>query len=220
MDMLHIYNDWQPFFNQETEKEYFKQIISTIEKERGKYNVYPKDGDIFNAFRLPIADTKVIIIGQDPYHSPNTAIGYAFAVENGKPIPPSLRNICKEVETDLNRATTVHRDLSGWVRQGVFLLNSTLTVREGQPNSHQSLHWDTFTDRAIQELDRDNRSKVFMLWGAFAKKKKSLIQNPEHLILEAAHPSPLSAGKGFFGCKHFSQANMFLEGIGQRGIEW
>lgn len=211
---------WDSFIAQETRKDYFIQLLNQLEKERAQYTIYPRTDNTYRAFNeTPFDEVKVIILGQDPYHG-GQANGLAFAVNKGVSIPPSLRNICKEIEDDIGKPSETSRMLTSWAAQGVFLLNSTLTVREGQANSHSKLWWHVFTDNAIKALNEDDRPKVFMLWGNFAKKKKELVTNPNHLILEAAHPSPLSATRGFFGCKHFSKANEFLKSTGQKEIIW
>lgn len=211
---------WDSFIAQETQKDYFIQLLNQLEKERAQYTIYPRQDNTYRAFNeTPFDEVKVIILGQDPYHG-GQANGLAFAVNKGVSIPPSLRNICKEIEDDIGEPSETSRMLTSWAAQGVFLLNSTLTVREGQANSHSKLWWHVFTDNAIKALNEDNRPKVFILWGNFAKKKRELITNPNHLILEAAHPSPLSANRGFFGCKHFSKTNEFLKSTGQKEIVW
>jgi uracil-DNA glycosylase len=175
---------------------------------------------IFNAFeQTPFAAVKVVILGQDPYHNPGEAMGLSFSVPRGIRIPPSLLNIYKELQTDLGIPVANHGDLSQWAKQGVLLLNAMLTVRAGQPASHQQIGWQDFTDAVIRKLSDEREGLIFMLWGNFAKTKKALIDTQKHHVLEAAHPSPLAKG-AFFGCKHFSKANVLLEQSGQSGIDW
>ena len=177
--------------------------------------------DIFNALKYTsFSDTRVVIIGQDPYHGAGQAHGLCFSVKKGVPLPPSLVNIYKEITDDLRVAMPEHGELTGWARQGVLLLNTVLTVREGRPNSHKDKGWETFTDRIISELNKKEQPIVFLLWGANAVKKASVITNPKHYKLTAPHPSPLSAYRGFLGCKHFSKANALLEQNGIETIHW
>lgn len=214
--------DWDSFISREREKEYFKKLQIFLEEERNQYEIYPKEEDVFNAFKYtPFEKTKVVILAQDPYIKEKQAIGIAFATGDGK-IAPSLKNIYKEIEDDLKIDTseyTCDHPIS-WAKQGVFMLNTTLTVRKGESNSHQGKGWSKFTDAAISELDKDNSPKVFLLWGNYAKKISGCIHNPNHLILTAAHPSPLSANRGFFGCKHFSNTNNFLTKNNLTPINW
>lgn len=213
--------DWNDFLRGEEEKPYFQKIKRKVEEERQKYTIYPSSDKVFNAFDLtPFDKVKVIILGQDPYINKGQAMGLSFSVPDGIKIPSSLKNIFKEIESDLGIKCIESGDLSRWARQGVFLLNTTLTVRAGESNSHQSFGWDNFTANTIGLLNRDDSPKVFVLWGANAKKLKFIISNPKHLILESAHPSPLSAYRGFFGCKHFSQINTFLLSNGLEPIDW
>ena len=215
--------NWNDFLNKEFEKPYYQKIKQKLEEERqnGKI-IYPPSDKIFNAFNLTSFDNvKVIILAQDPYHSEGQAIGLAFAVNNGVKVPPSLRNIFKEIEDDLNiKCDSENGNLSRWAKQGVFLLNTTLTVRAGEPNSHENIGWRNLTSSAIKLLNDDNSPKVFLLWGNNAKKFEFILQNPAHLILKSAHPSPLSAYRGFFGCKHFSQTNQFLIQYNLSPIDW
>lgn len=177
--------------------------------------------DIFNTLRYTsFENTRAVIIGQDPYHGPGQAHGLCFSVKKGVPLPPSLVNIYKEITDDLGVAMPQHGDLTGWARQGVLLLNTVLTVRAGQPNSHKDKGWEIFTDRVISELDRKEMPVVFLLWGANAEKKARVITNPIHKKLITVHPSPLSAYRGFFGCRHFSKANIILSESGQEPIKW
>ena len=214
-------NGWAPFFAQEREKAYYRKLSAFVEEAYETGTVFPPKERIFNAFlTTDLGDVRVVILGQDPYHEVGQAMGLSFSVEKGVKIPPSLRNMYKELEADLGIPPAAHGDLSRWSEQGVFLLNAVLTVREGAANSHKKKGWETFTDNAIRALDADDSPKVFLLWGNPARAKKALIQNPQHLVLEAAHPSPLSAHNGFFGCRHFSKANEFLTQHGFAPINW
>ncbi len=213
--------DWNEFLKGESEKPYFQKIKKKVEEERQKYDVYPSADKIFNAFKLtPFKDVKVIILGQDPYINKGQAMGLSFSVPDGIQIPPSLKNIFKEIEDDLGIKCIKSGNLTRWAQQGVFLLNTTLTVRAGDSNSHQSFGWSNFSANVLAALNKDNSPKVFVLWGGNAKKLKFIISNPKHLVLESVHPSPLSAYRGFFGCKHFSQINNFLSSNGLEPIDW
>lgn len=217
-----IDNSWKDFFERETSKPYFNKLEEFINKEYSEHTIYPKEENIFNAFKYtPLDNVKVVIIGQDPYINENQAIGIAFATGDNK-IAPSLRNIYKEIESDLDIDTSSYTcdHPIDWAHQGVFLLNTTLTVRAGESNSHQGKGWGKFTDSAIQEIDKQGKPTVYLLWGNYAKKMAVGIHNPKSLILTAAHPSPLSANRGFFGCKHFSQANEFLRSNNIEPINW
>ena len=216
-----INNDWKVFLHSESQKDYFVNLWGKVKEEYKNYKVYPKIEDIFNAFYItPIHNTKVIILGQDCYHGEGQAMGLSFSVREGVAIPPSLKNIYKEIKNEGFDVDNTNGDLTRWAEQGVFLLNSTLTVREGQPNSHSKLGWQIFTDNAIKLLNDDNNPKVFMLWGRNARNKKSIITNRNHLVLESAHPSPLSANNGFFGNNHFRLCNKFLEDNRLIPIDW
>jgi uracil-DNA glycosylase len=184
--------------------------------------VYPTPSDVFNAFNLtPFNEVKVVILGQDPYHGANQAHGLSFSVQQGVAVPPSLKNIYKELQTDIPGFNIPsHGDLSSWAKQGVLLLNATLTVRANEPGSHQKMGWEQFTDKAIKALSAEKSGLVFILWGKYAQAKASLIDSSKHLILTAAHPSPFSAYNGFFGCKHFSKANAYLLSKGEKPINW
>lgn len=214
-------NDWKPFFKEECHKDYFKQLNIAIGNEYARYTVYPPIDEIFHAFeQTPYEEVKAVIIGQDPYHEPGQAMGMCFSVPEGTAIPPSLVNIYKEIQDDLGIAPASHGDLTKWAKQGVLLLNATLTVRRGAANSHRDLGWQIFTDDVISYINQKDAPVVFLLWGSFAQSKATLLNNPKHLILKAPHPSPLSAYKGFFGCRHFSQTNAFLEKNGLEPIDW
>lgn len=213
---------WNKFFEEQSNKDYFKKLQEFLKEERNNHIIYPKEEDVFKAFKYtPIEKVKVVIIAQDPYIGPNQAIGIAFATGDNK-IAPSLRNIYKEISEDVGIDTskyTCNHPIE-WAKQGVFLLNTTLTVRAGESNSHQGKGWSKFTDAAIQEIDKQDRGVVYLLWGNYAKKAASGIHNPKSLILTAAHPSPLSANRGFFGCKHFSQTNQFLKDNNIDPVNW
>lgn len=219
--MVHIGNDWDALLAQEWEKEYYTSLRQFLKREYATTTVYPSMYDIFNALKYTsFEDVKVVILGQDPYHGPGQAHGLCFSVPPGVEPPPSLKNIFKELSTDVGKSTPPNGDLTAWARQGVLLLNTVLTVRQGQAASHQGQGWEQFTDRVIAELDRKQTPVVFLLWGAHAQRKAQLIQNPLHYKLMTVHPSPLSAHRGFFGCRHFSKANALLEQHGLTPIEW
>jgi len=213
---------WHQRLAEEFEKPYFSELSRFVREEYLHAVVYPPPACIFRAFELcPFEKVKVVILGQDPYHGAKQANGLCFAVHTEVPLPPSLRNIFKEIESDTGKPL-VHTDgdLTRWAQQGVLLLNATLTVRAQSPGSHQEKGWEVFTDAAIAALSKEREGLVFMLWGAYAKKKGAHIDRSRHLVLEAAHPSPFSAYNGFFGCKHFTQANTYLLAHGQEPIDW
>jgi len=219
---VQIESSWKAALESEFSKPYFKTLIDFIkqEKEEGK-TVYPPGSLIFNAYNLtPLDGVKVVILGQDPYHNPGQAMGLSFSVPRGVTPPPSLRNIYKEIEDSLNIPRPQHGDLTKWAEQGVFLLNAMLTVERNQPGSHKRSGWQYFTDASIKAVNDKTEHSVFMLWGAFARKKAELIDGSRHLILESTHPSPFSADKGFFGNHHFKQANEYLESHGKKPIDW
>ena len=213
---------WYAVLQPQFEAPYFAQLKEFLVAERQQYTCYPPGGKIFNAFdTTPFDKVKVVILGQDPYHEPGQAMGLCFSVPQGVQVPPSLVNIIKEINDDLGtQIPTTCGDLSGWAEQGVLLLNATLTVRAHQAGSHQRHGWETFTDAAIQALSQQRSGLVFLLWGSYAIAKRSLIDSTKHCILTAPHPSPLSAYRGFFGCRHFSQANNYLAAHGQQPIDW
>jgi uracil-DNA glycosylase len=213
---------WKEVLKDEFSKPYFQQIVLHLKTERtqGK-TIYPPGGLIFNAFNTtPIDKVKVVILGQDPYHGPNQAHGLCFSVQNGVPPPPSLINIFKELQEDIGISIPNHGNLTHWAKQGVFLLNASLTVRASEPMSHAKIGWAQFTDTVIKQISEQKQHVVFLLWGKFAQEKRVLIDESKHLILKAAHPSPLSANAGFFGCKHFSKANAWLMSKGIDPVDW
>ena len=219
--MIQIGNDWDAVLKEENGKEYFIKLQEFLAEERQTHMVYPPEKDVFNALKYSsLADTKVVIFGQDPYHEPGQAHGMCFSVNKGIAVPPSLINIYKEIETDLGIKPPSHGYLADWAGQGVLLLNTVLTVRRGEANSHRGKGWETFTDRVTEALNEREKPMVFILWGANAREKAKLITNKEHMIITGAHPSPLSAWKGFFGGRYFSKANRFLEITGQTPINW
>ncbi len=219
--MVNLGNSWDALLKDEFEKDYYKKLRGALAREYREHTVYPDMYDIFNALRYtPYENVKAVILGQDPYHGPGQAHGLCFSVKRGVPAPPSLQNIFKEIESDLGIAPPSHGELTSWARQGVLLLNTVLTVREGQPQSHRPLGWEIFTDRVIELLNDAPQPIVFLLWGGNAKAKRALLTNPSHLVLTAAHPSPLSAYNGFFGCRHFSRTNEFLTSHGAGAIDW
>lgn len=219
--MVHIGNEWDEILKEEFQKDYYRNLRQFLMYEYLNQTVYPPVHDIFNAFRAtPYPQVKAVILGQDPYHGPGQAHGMCFSVRRGVPSPPSLVNIFKELQSDLGCRIPEHGCLEAWAAQGVLLLNTVLTVREGQANSHRNCGWETFTDAVIRHLNAREEPMVFLLWGGNAKKKRSLITNPVHGILTAHHPSPLSAYRGFFGCRHFSETNRFLESCGIPPIAW
>jgi uracil-DNA glycosylase len=216
-----IREEWQKALKSEFESEYFDKLVQYIKSARAAGQViYPPGQHIFRTYdALKPEDIKVVIIGQDPYHNPEEAVGLSFSVPRGVKIPPSLRNIYKELVNDVGIEMPQHGDLSSWTKQGVFLLNAILTVEHKQPASHKNIGWQTFTDATLAYLSGHHEHIVFMLWGQFAKAKKSIIDTTRHMVLEAAHPSPL-AGNAFQGCRHFSLANDYLEKCGRGRIEW
>lgn len=213
---------WQDFIAQEKKKDYFAKIMAFLTKEQKQNKtIYPPQDQIFNALQLtPFMSTRVVIIGQDPYHGPNQAMGLCFGVNKGIPLPPSLKNIYKELENDLNIKPCQHGDLSHWAKQGILLLNATLTVEAHKPQSHAHIGWQTFTDAVIQSLNHHPKPIVFLLWGAFAHKKSQLIDTSKHKILKTTHPSPLSAYRGFLGSKIFSETNQILQQWGNSPVNW
>jgi len=219
--MVNIGNDWDEILKDEFQSEYYKKLRSILKDEYKNYTIYPDMYDIFNALKLtPYHDVKVVIFGQDPYHNEGQAHGLSFSVKKEIEIPPSLVNIYKELHDELGLYIPNNGYLEKWAKQGVLLLNSTLTVRRNAANSHQNIGWKYFTDNIVKKLNERDEAIIFMLWGNNAKQKEALITNPEHIILKAAHPSPLSANKGFFGCGHFAEANEILKRHGKSEIDW
>ena len=212
---------WKSKLNQEFEKEYFIKLTDFIKNEYRLQTIYPPGSLIFNAFNLcPFQKVKAVIIGQDPYHGPGQAHGLCFSVREGTDFPPSLKNIFKEIESDLGIKRPVNGNLERWASQGVLLLNATLTVKAHQAGSHQKRGWEQFTDSVISVLNNEKENIVFFLWGAYAQKKGESIDRSRHLVLESVHPSPLSASRGFFGNKHFSRCNEYLKAHGIEPINW
>ena len=219
--MVNIGNDWDNILADEWSKPYYLALRQFLKAEYSTQRIYPHMNDIFNALRYTsFEDTKVVIIGQDPYHGAGQAHGLCFSVQRGVEPPPSLKNIYKELNSDIGMEIPSHGELTAWARQGVLLLNTVLTVREASPNSHKDKGWEIFTDRVIAELDKKQTPVVFLLWGANARRKAEKISNPIHKKLITVHPSPLSAYNGFFGCSHFSKANQILTESGQTPIDW
>jgi uracil-DNA glycosylase len=216
-----IEESWKAILRDEFEKQYMKELKEFLIGEKSKYTVYPPGGLIFNAFRMtPFDKVRVVMLGQDPYHGPGQAHGLCFSVPAGVPAPPSLGNIFREIESDLGTPVPPHGNLEKWARQGVFLLNATLTVRANQPGSHQRRGWETFTNEVIRCLSEKRAGLIFLLWGKFAQEKEALIDTNRHYVLRAAHPSPYSAYNGFFGCRHFSKTNDILKRHGLEEIDW
>ena len=219
--MVNIGNEWDELLKDEFKKEYYLKLREFLKTEYGTRRIYPNMYDIFNSLKYTsYSDVKAVIIGQDPYHGAGQAHGLCFSVQKGTAIPPSLQNIYKELYSDLGIPPVLHGYLKKWADSGVLLMNAVLTVREGQANSHKGMGWEIFTDRVIELLNQREKPIVFLLWGGNAKQKMRLVSNPNHLILQAAHPSPLSAYNGFFGCRHFSKANEFLAANGMEPIDW
>ncbi|MBE6750127.1 MAG: uracil-DNA glycosylase [Ruminococcaceae bacterium] len=219
--MVNIGNDWDNILADEWGKPYYKELRSFLKREYSTQKIHPDMHDIFNALKYTsFEDTKVVIIGQDPYHGEDQAHGLCFSVKEGVAFPPSLRNIFKELNADVGKEIPPHGCLTDWAKQGVLLLNAVLTVRDGCPNSHKGMGWETFTDRVISELNRKETPVIFLLWGAYAQKKAEIITNPIHKKLFSVHPSPLSASRGFLGCKHFSKTNKLITDFGGKSIIW
>lgn len=222
MEITELTKTWEDVLKAEKEKSYFKNALNCVKEQRavGKI-IYPPQADIFNAIKLtPFDKVEVVIIGQDPYHGPNQAHGLSFSVKPGVKIPPSLRNIFKEIHDDIGCAIPQTGYLEKWAKQGVLLLNTTLTVEAGKPLSHAKVGWEEFTDKIIQVLNDERDGLVFLLWGAHAQRKGQIIDTKKHHVLKAAHPSPFSAERGFFGCKHFSKTNQLLKTMHRREIDW
>lgn len=219
--MAAINNDWLDALKGEFKKPYYKQLFDKVNDEYRRFQIFPPADDIFNAFHLtPLSKVKVVILGQDPYHNVGQAHGLCFSVKKGVEAPPSLVNIYKELQDDLGCRIPRHGCLTKWAEQGVLMLNTVLTVRAHQANSHRGIGWEEFTDAAIMALNSQDRPIVFILWGTPAQRKEKMLTNPNHLILKAPHPSPLSAYRGFFGSRPFSQANDFLAAHGAEPVDW
>ena len=218
--MVHFGNDWDDILKDEFSKEYYISLRTFLKNEYSSRRIFPEMNDIFNALRLTsYSDTRVVILGQDPYHGPGQAHGLSFSVPSGMPAPPSLKNIFKEIESDLGFKMSGYPNLEKWAQQGVLLLNAVLTVRSGEAASHSKIGWEQFTDAVIRCISDHCEGVVFMLWGNFARTKRDLIDHSRHYVLEAAHPSPLARG-AFFGSRHFSQANSLLAARGLTPIDW
>ena len=216
-----IESSWKKVLEPEFKKPYFKKLAQFVKNEYQNHTVYPSPKHIFNAFNsTPFDQLKVVVLGQDPYHGPNQAHGLSFSVLPPTKTPPSLQNIYKEIKTDTGKVTNTSGDLTHWAKQGVLLLNATLTVRAGQAGSHQNQGWEKFTNAVIKTISDQKTGVVFMLWGNYAKQKGIIINREKHLILQSPHPSPFSAHSGFFGCRHFSQTNTYLLLNGQNSINW
>jgi uracil-DNA glycosylase len=217
-----IESSWKEVLQKEFSQPYFEQIGGFLKTEKAAGEIiYPPGSLIFNAFhKTPFKNVKVVLLGQDPYHNPGQAHGLSFSVPKGVAMPPSLVNIFKEIKTDLGISLPSHGDLEKWAEQGVLLLNASLTVRKNEPGSHSKIGWLTFTNAVIQKVSDENKDVVFILWGRFAQEKQALIDETKHAVLKAAHPSPFSADKGFFGCRHFSNTNAYLTKHGLDPIDW
>ena len=221
--ILNLSNDWQEFLKEEISQDYFQNLMKAVSEEYQKFECYPPEDQIFNAFNYCAPkDVKVVVIGQDPYHGKGEAHGLCFSVNNNVKIPPSLRNIYKELLSDLDSIMQpTSGNLEHWAKQGVLLLNATLSVQKDQANSHKHLEWQKFTDSVIKKISEEKENVVFLLWGGFAQKKSKFIKEEKHLILKSGHPSPLSANQGkWFGNKHFSKVNKYLESTNQIQIKW
>ncbi len=219
--MVSIGNDWDGIIGDEFKREYYLRLREFLKQEYKTYKIHPDMYDIFNALKWTgYKDTKVVILGQDPYHEEGQAHGLAFSVQKGVKIPPSLLNMYKELHNELGCYIPNNGYLEKWAKQGVLLLNASLTVRDGLANSHRNKGWEIFTDAVVERLNRRDDSVIFLLWGANAKEKQKLITNPQHKILTSVHPSPLSASRGFFGCGHFKTANRLLTELGKEPIDW
>ena len=219
--MVNIGNEWDDILKGEFEKEYYLKLRDFLKYEYSHYRIYPNMYNIFNSLKYTsYNDVKAVIHGQDPYHQPGQAHGLCFSVQKGTPIPPSLQNIYKELQSDLGIPPASHGELISWAQNGVLLMNTVLTVRESCPNSHKNQGWEIFTDRVIELLNEREKPVVFILWGTNARSKTKIITNSNHLILQSAHPSPLSAYNGFFGNRHFSKTNDFLTAHGIEPVDW
>ena len=221
MSEIRLHPSWKELLQEEFSKSYFAELIKFVKAEYALKTVYPPGSLIFNALdHTPPEEVKAVILGQDPYHGPGQANGLSFSVNDGIALPPSLKNILKEVSEDVGAPLPANGNLERWANQGVLLLNASLTVRAGEAGSHQNKGWEIFTDAVIKAINEHTRGVVFLLWGSFAQKKEALIDKAKHKILSAPHPSPLSAYRGFFGCRHFSSANAYLSSNGKQEIKW
>lgn len=219
---VQIEESWKVVLQEEFNKPYFHELVHHIKtRKKEGHVVYPPGPDIFNAFRYtPFHEVKVLLLGQDPYHGPNQAHGLCFSVQEGIAPPPSVQNIFKELKSDIGKEIPTHSNLTSWAQQGVLMLNASLTVEAGQPMSHSKIGWEQFTDRVIQLVSEKLEGVVFILWGRFAQEKEKWIDATKHCVLKSAHPSPFSAYQGFFGCKHFSLTNAYLQQLGKAEIRW
>lgn len=216
-----LYNDWQNHLADEFNKAYYTELLQTLKEEYKNKSIFPNQNDIFNSLNYTsYSNTKVVIIGQDPYHRPGQAHGLSFSVQPGTTIPPSLRNIFKELKDDLGCTLPNHGCLTSWAKQGVLLLNTVLTVRQGEPNSHKGIGWERFTDQVIKKLSEREEPVVFILWGRHAGNKQQYIDESRHFIISSPHPSPFSASRGFFGSRPFSKTNGYLTKLGNEEIDW
>lgn len=215
-----MHESWKSFLKAEFDKPYFRELSEFLHEEYENKTIYPRKELVFRAFASDLNGVKVVILGQDPYHTPGAAEGLAFSVPSGQPVPPSLVNIYKEIDADIGRHANPNGSLAAWQKQGVLLLNTVLTVEAHKPKSHAGRGWETFTTATIEYLNRERPHLVFILWGRDARNKKSLVDTSRHLVLESAHPSPLSAYNGFFGSRPFSKCNRWLEEHGMSGVEW
>lgn len=219
--MVTIGNSWDELLKEEFSKDYYKKLQEFLKEEYSHYKIHPDIGNIFNALKwTSYEDTRAVILGQDPYHGENQAHGLAFSVQKGIEAPPSLKNIYKELQNELGLYIPDNGYLEKWARQGVLLLNSSLTVRDGEANSHKGKGWEIFTDKIVRLLNDRREPVIFLLWGNDARRKEELITNPQHIVLTAAHPSPLSASRGFFGCGHFKKVNNMLTAMNRPPIDW
>lgn len=219
--MINLGNSWDMLLKDEFEKDYYLKLRQFLKEEYSTQTIFPHMDNIFNALKYTAyEDVKAVILGQDPYHGEGQAHGLCFSVQKGVEPPPSLKNMFKELNSDIGMDIPNHGELTKWAKQGVLMLNTVLTVRKGMANSHRGMGWETFTDRVIEFLNVREKPIVFLLWGSSARAKKKLITNPKHYILETVHPSPLSAYNGFFGCKHFSKTNEILQSMGSTPIDW
>ncbi len=221
MTNIELNHMWKTLLSDEINAPYFTDLLQFLADEKKNYTIFPPEKEIYNAFNLtPIDKIKVVIIGQDPYHGNGQAHGLCFSVNDGIKFPPSLKNIFKELQSDLNIPIPISGNLTHWAEQGVFLINNTLTVREKEPTSHQKKGWEEFTDAVIKLISNQKKGVVFLLWGSFAQSKENIIDTTKHHVLKAAHPSPFSAHRGFLGCKHFSKTNEILKKQGQKPINF